>query len=244
MTVRFMHVCESFWFEITFTVAPTIASDTSTSTLPSSNTPCPKPIDRTMPVFKTAAMRPALLLLAACEMDISREHPDHPDSEDHASTAHELFRTVYGTMNDTVIPEAVCPKPNNSLGLEFSSNGNCASISSSEAASLARIKGLEKKLDAARSAQKMLQGKLTVSNGRLARAEDKVRALESRSREMLVQLDASRDENWDLRRRLVESERRARELVQVQCSPNTESRVWGKLKDLLFDNLGGGVRGE
>ena len=195
-----------------------------------------------MSVFKGAAMRPALLLLAACELDISREHPDDPESDDHASTAHELFRAVYGIMNDDIIAGAVRSTPKNALGLEFSSNRNCPSVTSSEVVSLARVKELEKELSAARAAQKTLQEKLTVSNDRLICAEDKVRALESHSREMLVQLDASRDEIWELRQRLAESQQRARELAQ--CTPNAESRVWGRLKDLLFDNLGGGMRGE
>lgn len=195
-----------------------------------------------MSVFKSAAVRPALLLLGACELDISREHPDDPESNVHASTAHELFRAVYGSVNDGVIAGAVRPKPKNALGLEFPSNRNRPSVSSSDALHLARVKVLEKELSAARAAQKTLQEKLTVSNDRLMCAEDKVRTVESRSREMLVQLNASRDENWELRQRLTESERRGRE--SAQCVSSAENRVWGRLKDLLFDNLGGGVRGE
>lgn len=223
-------------------------------TLASPGSPCPKPIDWTASVFKSAAMRPAMLLLAACELDISREHPDDPESVNHASTAHDLFRAVYGTVNDAIVTGAVRPQPKNALGLEFSSNRHCLSLSPShsnshppsnalppEVESLARVKDLEKELSAARAAQKKLQEKLTASNDRLRHAEGKVHALESHSREMLVQLDTWRDENWELRQQLAESEQRARELVQ--CTPSAENRVWGRLKDLLFDNLGG-VRGE
>ena len=223
-------------------------------TLVAPGSPCLKSIDCTQPVYKGAAMRPAMLLLAACELDISREHPDDPESASHASTAHGLFRAVYGTVNDAMIAGAVRPQPKNALGLDFSSNKNGLSSSPSEsnsrppsnaqqpeAESRARVQNLEKELSAARAARKKLQEKLTVSNDRLSRAEDKVNALESHSREVLVQLDASRDENWELRQRLAESEQRARELVQ--CAPSAEGRVWGRLKDLLFDNLGGGVRG-
>lgn len=196
-----------------------------------------------MSVFKGTAMRPALLLLAACELDISREHPDDPESDDHASTAHEIFRTVFGIANDALdtgagMPEH--PKRTNALGLEFASNRNCPSVAS-EVVPLARVQDLERELSAARGAHKTLQDKLAASNDRLTYAEDKVRALESHTREMLVQLGASRDENWELRQQLAESEQRARELVQ--CTPSAENRVWGRLKDLLFDNLGG-VRGE
>ena len=200
-------------------------------------------------------MRPATLLLAACELDISREHPDDPESASHASTAHDLFRAVYGTVNDAIVAGAVRPQPKNALGLDFSSNRSCPPSSLTDpnshppsggpspgVAFRARVKDLERELSAARAAQKNLQEKLTVSNDRLTRAEDKVHTLESHSREMLVQLDASRDDNWELRQRLAQSEQRARELVQ--CAPSAESRVWGRLKDLLFDNLGGGMRGE
>ena len=200
-------------------------------------------------------MRPATLLLAACELDISREHPDDPESASHASTAHDLFRAVYGTVNDAIVAGAVRPQPKNALGLDFSSNRSCPPSSLTDSNShppssgpspgvafRARVKDLERELSAARAAQKNLQEKLTVSNDRLTRAEDKVHTLESHSREMLVQLDASRDDNWELRQRLAQSEQRARDLVQ--CAPSAESRVWGRLKDLLFDNLGGGMRGE
>ncbi|KAF8556109.1 hypothetical protein OG21DRAFT_1495779 [Imleria badia] len=233
---------------------PVPLSATSTVTLVSPGSPCPKSNECTRPVFQSAAMRPAMLLLAACEMDVSRERPDDPESATHVSAAHGLFRAVYGTVNDAIVAGAVRPQPKNALGLEFSSNKNCVSSSLSDsnghlpssaqqldAESLARVKDLEKELSAARLARKKLQEKLTVSNDRLTRAEDKVYSLESHSREVLGQLDASRDENWELRRRLAESEQRARELVQ--CAPSAESRVWGRLKDLLFDNLGGSVRG-
>ena len=237
-----------------FTAAPIPASETSTATLDYPGSPCPKPIDWTASVFKSAAMRPAMLLLAACELDISREHPDDPESTSHASAARDLFRAVYGTVNDAIIAGSVRPRPKNALGLEFSSNRNCLSFSPSDSHThppsstlpaqvepLARVKGLEMELSAARAAQKKLQEKLTASNDRLTRAEDKVHELESHSREVLVQLDAWRDENWELRQRLVESEQMTRELVQY--APNAENRVWGRFKDLLFDNLGG-VRDE
>jgi hypothetical protein len=237
------------------TAVPMPASATSTATLVAPGSPCDKPIDCTRSVFKSAAMRPATLLLAACELDISREHPDDPESASHASTAHDLFRAVYGTVNDAIVAGAIRPQPKNALGLDFSSNRNHLSSSlsdsnrhprssgpSPEVASRARVKDLEKELSAARTTQKKLQEKLTVSTDRLTRAEDKVHALESHSREVVVQLDASQDENWELRQRLAESEQRTRELVQ--CAPSVENRVWGRLKDLLFDNLGGGMRGE
>ncbi|KAG6378250.1 hypothetical protein JVT61DRAFT_13956 [Boletus reticuloceps] len=236
---------------------PIPTSATSTVTLVSPGSPCLKAIDCTRPVVKSASMRPAMLLLAACEMDISRERPDDPERAGHANTAHDLFRAVYGTVNDAIIAGAMRPQPKNALGLEFSSNRNCSSSSSSDsnghppssalpppppagAASSTRVKELEKELSVERVTQKKLQEKLTVSNDRLTWAEDKVHTLESRSREMRVQLDASRDENWELRQRLTESEQRARDLAQ--CAPSAENRVWGRLKDLLFDNLGG-VRG-
>ncbi|KAG8213643.1 hypothetical protein J3R82DRAFT_10333 [Butyriboletus roseoflavus] len=234
--------------------APVPPSETSTVTLVSPDSPCPKPIGGTVSVFKSAAMRPAMLLLAACELDISREHPNGPESAGHASTARELFRAVYGTVNDAIVAGAVRPQSKNALGLEFSGNRNCLSFSPSDASShppsselptevesLARVKALEKELSAARMAQEKLQEKLTASNDRLTRAEGKVHALESHSREVLDQLDAWQDENLELRQRLVESEQRARELAQ--CAPSAENRVWGRLKDLLFDNLGG-VRSE
>jgi len=203
-------------------------SATSTVTLVAPGSPCPKPIDCTRSVFKSAAMRPAMLLLAACELDISRERPDDPESASHASTAHDLFRAVYGTVNDAILAGVVRPQPKNALGLDFSSSHPPSSAPSE---SLVRVKDLEKQLRAARAAQKRLQGDLSVSNDRLTRAESKVRALESHSREVRAQLDASRDENWVLHQRLAESEQRARELVQ--CAPSAESRVWGRLKDFF-----------
>lgn len=198
-------------------------SATSTVTLVALASPCPKSIDFTRSVFKSAAMRPAMLLLAACELDISRERPDDPESASHASTAHDLFRAVYGTVNDAILAGVVRPQPKNALGLDFSR--------SVPPGSLGRVKDLEKQLNAARAAQKRLQGDLSVSNDRLTRAESKVRALESHSREVRAQLDASRDENWALHQRLAESEQRARELVQ--CAPSAESRVWGRLKEFF-----------
>lgn len=198
-------------------------------------------------------MRPAMLLLAACEMDISRERSNDPESASHVSTAHDLFRAVYGTVNDAIVAGAVHPQPDNVLGLDFPSNGNRSmpdvnghqrsGASPREVEeSRARIKHLEKELSASCVAQKKLQEKLMASNDRLSRAEDKVYALDSRSRDMRVQLDESRNEICELRHRLAESEARARELAQ--WAPSAESRVWERLKDLLFDNLGGGVRGE
>ena len=200
-------------------------------------------------------MQPAMLLLAACELDISREHPDDPKSASHAKTANELFRAVYGTVNDAIVAGAERPQSRNALGLEFSRNGNCASSSlpesnshpqrsaptPREAESLARVKDLEKELSAARVAQKKLQERLTVSDDHLTRAAGKVHTLESRSLALHMELDASRGEIWDLRRRLAMCEQRERELTQ--CAPSAENRVWGRLKDLLFDNLGGGMRG-
>lgn len=241
-------------FENAFTAASIPASETSTATSGSPGSHCPKPIDWSTCVFKSAAMRPAMLLLAACELDLSREHPDDPESASHASTAYDLFRAVYGTVNDAIIAGAVRSQPKNVLGLEFSSNRNCLSLSPSnsnghppsnalspEVAPLTRVKDLEKELSAVRVAKKKLQEKLTVSNNRSTRAEGKVHALESHSREMLVKLDASQDENWGLRQRLAESEQIVGELARY--APSVENQIWGRFKDLLLDNLGG-VRGE
>jgi len=156
-------------------------------------------------------------------------------------------------VNDAIVAGALNPQSDNVLGLDFPRNGNHSisdvnghsrsGISPREVEeSRARIKHLEKELSASRVAQKKLQEKFMASNDRLTRAEDKVYALESRSRDMRVQLDASRNENCELRHRLAESEERVRELAQ--WAPSVESQVWERFKDLLFDNLGNGMRGE
>ncbi|KAF9222683.1 hypothetical protein BS17DRAFT_818479 [Gyrodon lividus] len=232
--------------------------NTPPSTEETCNSPCPKSFDINKPAFQTAAMRPVLLLLAACELDISRDEPAAPESANHASTAHDLFRAVYGTVNEAIIAGAERPKCRNALGLEFLSNAHCSSSSSSQLHSetpsvpasvllaseeiSAPLQALEKESHDARETQKRLRGKLTNSDDRLGRAETRMRSMESRSRDVLLQLDAVQEENRTLRQRLTEAEQRARDLENGAAG--AETRVWGRLKDLLFDRLEEGIRGE
>ncbi|KAF8840505.1 hypothetical protein BDN67DRAFT_968470 [Paxillus ammoniavirescens] len=230
-------------------VPPT--TDTSTSSLP-------QQIDINKSAFRTAAIRPALLLLAACELDISRDEPADPESASHVSAAHDLFRAVYGNVNDAVVAGAERPKCGNVLGLDFLSDAQCSSSSSSQSRSKAssvptsvlpasadtsaRIQALERQLHNARETQKWLRGKLTDADDRIERAESRTRSLESRSQNILLQLDVARDGNRSLRRRLAEAEQRARDLENGAAG--AETRIWGRLKDLLFDRLEEGMSGE
>ncbi|KIK98356.1 hypothetical protein PAXRUDRAFT_695750 [Paxillus rubicundulus Ve08.2h10] len=235
-----------------------LASESAPSTTEIPPSPLPQQIDMNKSAFQTAAIRPALLLLAACELDISRDEPADPDSAAHVSAAHDLFRAVYGEINDTIIASAERPECGNVLGLEFPSDAHCSSSSSSQSHSkassvptsvlpapsdmLARVQALEKQLHDARETQQWLRKKLTDSDDRLERAESRTRSVESRSRNILLQLDDARDANRSLRRRLAEAEQRARDLENGAAS--AETRVWGRLKDLLFDQLEERMDGE
>src|ERR1700710_2621124 len=77
------------------------------------------PIDANIPVHEAALLRPAFLLLAACQLDISRDCSSPVKKIAHANAAQELFRTVYGQKND-IPPESrhTSTKPN-ALGLAF-----------------------------------------------------------------------------------------------------------------------------
>ncbi|KIJ67648.1 hypothetical protein HYDPIDRAFT_38131 [Hydnomerulius pinastri MD-312] len=205
------------------------------------------------PAFKAAALRPAMLLLAACELDISREEPLTPESSSHASAAHGLFRAVYGTTNDAIVPGAERPRCHNALGLDFASNGHGSSSSASDVTSpslpilapsvtSARIEALQRELQEAQESQRKMHEKLTAANVRLSRAETQLQGLQARSRDALLQLDSVQEESQDLRRRLAEAEQRAAELENGAAG--AETRVWGRLRDMLFDQVGGGLRGE
>ncbi|KAF9230887.1 hypothetical protein BU15DRAFT_68811 [Melanogaster broomeanus] len=182
----------------------------------------------------------------------SQDSASNPEKDN----THGLFRAVYGTVNEAIIAGADRPRSRSARDIEFSSNRRSSSSPSSQLlakrsnvpASIlpdssqlsARIQALERELNEAREMQKRLRGKLTNSDDRLGRAEKRIQSLEFRYQDVLHELNDAEEKNRELRRRLTEAEHRAKELENG--ANGAETRVWKRLRDVLFDQSEGDRR--
>lgn len=129
-----------------------------------------------------ATLRPALLMLAACELDISRGNPGSPTSQTHAAAAHKLFHAIYGRVSDCADPSSrlcqcnftdehgpcllsptarvppLAPPESNSMGRE-----KTVLVTETHLAALERIRTLEQELQQTWGLQKKLQEDCTAA---------------------------------------------------------------------------------
>ncbi|OJA20484.1 hypothetical protein AZE42_01977 [Rhizopogon vesiculosus] len=207
------------------------------------------PIDINTPSHEAAVLRPAFLLLAACQLDISRDCPSPKEKIAHANAAQELFRTVYGPK-DT--PSEKTNTNLNALGLAFTDRTGVppavdnnvptsvpkqtSGIPTAPAAS--RILALEEELRMARTAKSALDADLADAKNRQERTAQSVKEAENRSRYALRLLETERNEVRALKRRLVETEQKMSDMEQ--SAAGAETRMWGRLRDMIYDQFVGG----
>ena len=202
------------------------------------------PIDANTPAHEAAVLRPAFLLLAACQLDISRDCSSPEEKVAHANAAQELFRTVYGP---NLPPEKTNTNPN-ALGLAFTDRGRIPSsvdnnppikqaLSIPTAPAATRILALEEELRVTRTVKSALETDLADARKRQERTDQSVKEAESRSRHALRLLDAERNEYHALKRRLVEMEQKMSDMEQ--SAAGVETRMWGRLRDMIYDQFAG-----
>ncbi|KAG1832461.1 hypothetical protein EV424DRAFT_28314 [Suillus variegatus] len=209
------------------------------------------PIDINTTAHDAAVLRSAILVLAACQLDISRDSSSPEEKIAHATAAQELFRTVYGTKNDFISSDSGNTSTDvNALGLAFadhaqklSTANNILPISMSKqtsgvptAPASTRILALEDELRLTRIAKSTIEADLAAAKKRQERTDLSVREAETRSRDALRLLETERDEVHNLKRRLVETERKVSEMEQ--SAAGAESRVWVRLRDMVYDQFG------
>lgn len=207
------------------------------------------PIDVNTPAHEASVLRSAILFLAACQLDISRESSSPEEKAVHATTAQELFRTIYGTKNNFLSSESGNANTEaNALGLAFTDRArttakNNVSTSMSKqtsgvptAPASTRILALEDELRLTRTAKSTIEADLAAAKKRQERTDLSVKEAETRSRDALRLLETERDEVHILKRRLVETEQKVLEMEQ--SAAGVESRVWVRLRDMIYDQFG------
>ncbi|KAG1766951.1 hypothetical protein EDD22DRAFT_876972 [Suillus occidentalis] len=167
------------------------------------------PIDVNTPAHEASVLRSAILFLAACQLDISRESSSPEEKVVHATAAQ------WTSGNEA-----------NALGLAFTDRARIPSTA---------------KNNVPTSISKQTSGVPTApASTRILALEDElhlsVREAETRSRDALRLLETERDEVHLLKRRLVETEQRVLEMEQ--SAAGVESRVWVKLRDMVYDQFG------
>lgn len=207
------------------------------------------PIDVNTPAHEAAVLRPAILFLAACQLDISRDCSSPEEKIAHANAAQELFRTVYGT-NNNFLPSGNTNTDVNALGLAFTDRAQIPSIAKNDlptstskqtsgvptAPASTRILALEDELRLTRTARSTIEADLAAAKKRQERTDLSVREAETRSRDALRLLETERDEFRVLKRRLVETEQKVSDMEQ--SAAGAESRVWVRLRDMIYDQFG------
>lgn len=209
------------------------------------------PIDVNTPAHEAAVLRPAILFLAACQLDISRDSSSPEEKIAHANAAQELFRTVYGTKNNILPPESGNTNTDaNALGLAFTDRARIPSTANNKlpnsmskqtsgvptAPASTRILALEDELRLTRTAKSILEADLTAAKKHQQRSDQSVREAETRSRDALRLLETERDEFRVLKRRLVETEQKVSDMEQ--SAAGAENRVWVRLRDMFYDQFG------
>jgi hypothetical protein len=200
------------------------------------------PIDVNTPAHEASVLRSAILFLAACQLDISRESSSPEEKAVHATTAQELFRTIYGTKNNFLSSESGNANTEaNALGLAFTDRARTTAKSKQTsgvptAPASTRILALEDELRLTRTAKSTIEADLAAAKKRQERTDLSVREAETRSRDALRLLETERDEVHILKRRLVETEQKVLEMEQ--SAAGVESRVWVRLRDMIYDQFG------
>ncbi|KAG2126302.1 hypothetical protein DEU56DRAFT_822697 [Suillus clintonianus] len=209
------------------------------------------PIDVNTPAHEAAVLRPAILFLAACQLDISRDSSSPEEKIAHANAAQELFRTVYGTKNNILPPESGNTNTDaNALGLAFTDRARIPSTANNKlpnsmskqtsgvptAPASTRILALEDELRLTRTAKSILEADLTAAKKHQQRSDQSAREAETRSRDALRLLETERDEFRVLKRRLVETEQKVSDMEQ--SAAGAENRVWVRLRDMFYDQFG------
>lgn len=201
------------------------------------------PIDVNTPAHEAAVLRPAFLLLAACQLDISRNCSSPEEKVAHANAAQELFRTVYGPNPP---PVEQTNTNANALGLAFTDRGRIPSSVDNDvpikqtpsiptAPAATRILALEEELRVTRTAKSALETDLADARKRQERTDQSVKEAEIRSHHALRLLDTERNEYHALKRRLVEMEQKVLDMEQSAAA--VETRVWGRLRDMIYDQF-------
>lgn len=208
-------------------------------------------IDVNTPAHEAAVLRSATLVLAACQLDISRDSSSPEEKIVHATAAQELFRTIYGTKNDVLSSESGYTSTGvNALGLAFADRARIPSATNNNlptstfkqtsgvptAPASTRILALEDELRLTRTAKSTVEADLAAAKKRQECADRSVREAEARSRDALRLLETERDEVHVLKRRLVETEQKV--LDMEQSAAGVESRVWVRLRDMIYDQFG------
>ncbi|KAG1870183.1 hypothetical protein DFJ58DRAFT_42715 [Suillus subalutaceus] len=209
------------------------------------------PIDVNAPAHEAAVLRSAILVLAACQLDISRDSSSPEEKIAYANTAQELFRTIYGTKNNFLASESGNTSTDvNALGLAFSDRARIPSTVNSNlptsmskhtsgvptAPASTRILALEDELRLTRTAKSTIEADLAAARKRQEHTDLSIRDAESRSRDALRLLETERDEVHILKRRLAETEQKVSEMEQ--SAAGAESRVWVRLRDMIYDQFG------
>ncbi|KAG1890232.1 hypothetical protein F4604DRAFT_1709335 [Suillus subluteus] len=209
------------------------------------------PIDVNTPAHEAAVLRSAILVLAACQLDISRDSSSPEEKIAYANTAQELFRTIYGTKNNFLASESGNTSTDvNALGLAFSDRARIPSTVNSNlpnsmskhtsgvptAPASTRILALEDELRLTRTAKSTIEADLAAARKRQEHTDLYIRDAESRSHDALRLLETERDEVHILKRRLAETEQKVSEMEQ--SAAGAESRVWVRLRDMIYDQFG------
>ncbi|KAH7913917.1 hypothetical protein BJ138DRAFT_1145027 [Hygrophoropsis aurantiaca] len=210
---------------------------------------------------QSALLRPAMLLLAACELDLKGNAKCSDEKISHAAKAYDLFRAVYGTetvgnidivkhMHDVKVGLARLgmPKNSNALGLEFSASGPKSTDFQNRTLSVpvtpraprspasARIKALEEELAGCKRSNSSLDSRLVAVKDLHHQATIQLTYTEQRARHMENKFEDLLDDYKDLQRRLAKAERDADELRHAAVG--AEARLWGKMRDILSHQLG------
>ncbi|KAG1777732.1 hypothetical protein EV702DRAFT_936571, partial [Suillus placidus] len=195
---------------------------------------------------EASVLRSAILVLAACQLDISRDSSSPEEKIAHATAAQELFRTIYGTKNNFLSSKSGDTNTDvNALGLAFTDRARIPSTANNNlptstfkqtsgvptAPASTRILALEDELRLTRTAKSTIEADLAAANKRQERTDLSIREAETRSRDALRLLETERDEVHVLKRRLVEMEQKVSEMEQ--SAAGAESRVWVRLRDMI-----------
>lgn len=208
------------------------------------------PIDGNTPAHEASVLRSAILVLAACQLDISRDSSSPEEKIAHATAAQELFRTIYGTKNNILSSKSGNTDTDvNALGLAFTdraripstANNNLPTSTSKQTSGVptapasTRILALEDELRLTRTARSSIEADLAAAKKRQERTDLSIREAEIRSRDALRLLETERDEVHVLKRRLVEMEQKMSDMEQ--SAAGAESRVWVRLRDMIYDQF-------
>ncbi|KAH7888407.1 hypothetical protein F5I97DRAFT_1924960 [Phlebopus sp. FC_14] len=192
-------------------------------------------LDTQRPAFVTATMRPVMLMLAACELDISRESLSASDRSSHASAAHDLFRVVYGSANEATRPSAEEPQIRNALGLDFSSNRGRSASALDEFVS-APFVALER--NHLEGSGQELRGTLEMQNS----LPDTLHALKDQCKYLMVRLRALETGNREDPVQICPPGAEERVTEPESAAPVAETSALVRLKEMLSE-LDGGTRG-